>query len=44
MFVYITNAAKPHSFGDKDLKNVFPFVALRLDNVKTALKPDFLKI
>ena len=35
MFVYSTNAAKPHSFGDKDLNNLFSFVALRRDNVKT---------
>ena len=34
-FVYSTNAAKPHSFGDKDLNNLFSFVALRRDNVKT---------
>ena len=34
-FVYITNAAKPHSFCDKDLNNLFSFVALRRDNVKT---------
>ena len=34
-YVYSTNAAKPHSFGDKDLKNLFPFVALRRHNVKT---------
>ena len=35
MFVYSTKAAKPHSFGDKDLKKLFTFVALRRDNVKT---------
>ena len=35
MYVYGTYAAKPHSFGDKDLKNLFSFVALRRDNVKT---------
>ena len=35
MFVYSTYAAKPHSFGYKDLTNLFPFVALRRDNVKT---------
>ena len=29
MFVYSTNAAKPHSFGDNDLKNLFLFVALQ---------------
>ena len=34
-FVYSTNAAKPHTFGDKDLNNLFSFVALRRDNVKT---------
>ena len=35
MFVYSSNAAKTHSFGDKDLTNLFSFVALRRDNVKT---------
>ena len=35
MCVYSTYAAKPHSFGDKHLNNVFLFVALRRDNVKT---------
>ena len=35
MFVYSTNAARTHSFGDKDLKHLFPFAALRRDNVKT---------
>ena len=35
MFVYSSNAAKPHSSGDKDLANLFSFVALRRDNVKT---------
>ena len=34
-FVYSTNAAKSDSFGDKDLNNIFSFVALRRDNVKT---------
>ncbi len=46
MFVYNTYAAKPHSYGDKDLNNLSSFVALRRDNEKleTALKPLFLKI
>ena len=35
MFVYSTNAAKTHSFGDQDLNNLFSFVALRRDYVKT---------
>jgi hypothetical protein len=35
MFVHSTYAAKPHSLGHKDLKNLFLFVALRRDNVKT---------
>ena len=34
MFVYSTNAAKPYSFGDKDLTNLFLFVALRRDKSK----------
>ena len=34
-FAYSTYAAKLHSFGDKDLKILFPFVVLRRDNVKT---------
>ena len=34
-FVYSRAAAKPHSFGDKDLKNLFLFVALRRDTKKT---------
>ena len=33
--LFPTNAAKPHSFGDKDLNYIFLFVALRRDNVKT---------
>ena len=46
MFIYSTNAAKPHSFGDEDLKNLFPFVALRRDNVitKGSSQTVFLKI
>ena len=39
MFVYSTNAAKHHSFGDKDLINLFLFVVLRRDNVKTKDSP-----
>ena len=35
MFIYSTNAAKPHSCGDKDLKNRFPFVVSHQDNVRT---------
>ena len=43
MFVYITYAAKPHSFGEKDLNNLFSFVALRRDNVKTrVISPTFI--
>ena len=34
MFIYSNNAAKPHSCGDKDLRNKFPVVSRR-DNVKT---------
>ena len=34
-FVYNINAAKPNSFGDKDLTIFSPFVALRWNNVKT---------
>ena len=34
MFIYSNNAAKPHS-GDKDLRNKFPVVVSRRDNVKT---------
>ena len=42
MFVYSTYAAKLHSFGDKDLTNLFPFVVLRRDNVKTKDSPQTL--
>ena len=35
MFIYSNNAAKAHSCGDKDLRNEFPVVVLRRDNVKT---------
>ena len=33
--IYSTNVAKPHSCGDKDLRNKFPVVVSRRDNVKT---------
>ena len=39
MFVYSTNAATPHSFGDKDHTNLSLFVVLRRDNVKTEDSP-----
>jgi hypothetical protein len=35
MFIYSNNAAKPHSCGDKDLRNKFLVVVSRRDNVKT---------
>ena len=35
MFIYSTNATKPHSCWDKDLRNKFPVVVSRRDNVKT---------
>ena len=35
MFIYRNNAAKPHSCGDKDLKNKFSVVVSHWDNVKT---------
>ena len=35
MFIYNNNAAKLHSCGDKDLRNKFPVVSSRRDNVKT---------
>ena len=35
MFIYSNNAAKPYSCGDKDLRNKFPVVVSRRDNVKT---------
>ena len=35
MFIYSNNAAKLHSFGDKDLGNKFPVVVSRRDKVKT---------
>ena len=46
MFIYSNNAVKPHSYGDKDLRNKFPLVMSCRDNVKlkTALKPSFLMI
>ena len=35
MFIYSNNADKPHSCGNKDLRNKFPVVVSRRDNVKT---------
>ena len=35
MFIYSTNTAKPHSCGEKDLKNLFTVVMLRGGNVKS---------
>ena len=35
MFIYSINASKPHSCGDKDLRNKFTVVVSRRDNVKT---------
>ena len=35
MFIYRNNAAKPHSCGDQDLRNKFPVVVSRRENVKT---------
>ena len=35
MFIYRYNAAKPYSCVDKDLRNKFPVVVSRRDNVKT---------
>ena len=35
MFIYSNNAAKLHSCGDKDLRNRFPVVVSRRDNIKT---------
>ena len=35
MFIYSNDAAKPHSCGDTDLRNIFPVVVSRRDNVNT---------
>ena len=35
VFIFSTNAAKPHSCGDKDIRNKFPVVMSRQDNIKT---------
>ena len=35
MFIYSNNATKPYSCGEKDLRNKFPVVVSRRDNVKT---------
>ena len=44
-FICSTNAAKHHSFGDKDLQVRFPVLVLRQDNlkIKRAPEPSFLK-
>ena len=35
MFIFSNNTVKPHSCGDKDLRNKFPVVVSRWDNIKT---------